>query len=293
MVDVNILGEVTKIIKGANDDPIEFEISVAFIRASALDLAGRYGEAWEVLGAANQKRAGLMKQELKELKEAEQFALKRLRDARAPSRASDKEQTASLFILGPSRSGNPSLDNAIIRTFQTAGLLTQWSLDQLPPQFLPDCRGNYLEELTRRAGPARVFSNTGPMNVHHASYMATVLGKARFIFVKRNHDDVMLRIYMRSYREGHAYAYNLNSIRDHLNWYNQMAALMLEQFPDIVRIVNYEDMVSNPQDAMRMVAELCDLPMPEGPVPPIGDDRGCAEPYRNLMASELGQATSA
>jgi tetratricopeptide (TPR) repeat protein len=312
MIDINILGEITKLTKHANDDPIEFENSIAFIRAIALDKAERYGEAWEVLRAANRTRAGRMKQELKELKEGEQFALKRLRDARGLSHTSLKEQTASLFILGPSRSGktsletlfgrlegakrgyeNPSLDNAISRTFQNAGLLTQWSLDQLPPQFLPDCRGNYLEELTRRAGPARVFSNTGPMNVHHASYMATLLGSARFIFVKRNNNDVMFRIYMRNYREGHAYAYNLNSIRDHLNWYNQMADLMLEQFPDIVRTVHYEDMVSNPRDAMRVVAELCDLPMPEGPVPAIGDDRGCAEPYRNLMASELGQATSA
>src|SRR5258706_9724334 len=143
MIDINILGEVTKVIKDANDDPIEFENSLAFIRASALDRAGRYGEAWEVLGAANRTRASRMRQELKELKEGEQFALKRLRDVRGPSRTSDKEQTASLFILGPSRSGktsletlfgqlegakrgyeNPSLENAITRTFQNAGLLT-------------------------------------------------------------------------------------------------------------------------------------------------------------------------
>ena len=121
-------------------------------------------------------------------------------------------------------------------------------------------------------------------------FMATLLGNARFIFVKRNHDDVMLRIYMRNYREGHPYAYDLNSIRDHLNWYDQMADLMLEKFPSIVRIVSYEDMVANPAGAVRTVAELCGLPMPEGPVPPVGDDRGCAEPYRDLMARELAAA---
>jgi hypothetical protein len=28
--------------------------------------------------------------------------------------------------------------------------------------------------------------------------------------------------------------------------------------------------------------------MPTAPLPPVGDDRGCAEPYREFMAAELG-----
>ncbi len=63
---------------------------------------------------------------------------------------------------------------------------------------------------------------------------------------------------------------------------------MAEKFPDIVRVVNYEDMVADPAGTLRVAAELCGLPMPEGPAPSVGDDRGCAEPYREFMAAELG-----
>jgi hypothetical protein len=34
-----------------------------------------------------------------------------------------------------------------------------------------------------------------------------------------------------------------------------------------------------------MAADLCGLPSPDQPLPAIGDDRNCAEPYRALMAT--------
>jgi len=46
--------------------------------------------------------------------------------------------------------------------------------------------------------------------------------------------------------------------------------------------------VADPAGVLRVAAELCGLPIPEGPTPSIGDDRGCAEPYREFMAAELG-----
>jgi len=306
MIQFDTLAELPKLTRQPNESAADFESAVAFIRATALDAAGRHEEAWDAIRAANRAYAGRMAQELGELQEAERATLKRVRDATGLRNESIKEPTSTLFILGASRSGktslealfgrlpgakrgyeNPALPNAISRTFQNAGLLTLWSLDHLPPQFLPECRANYLRELGRRAASAKVFSNTNPANVHYASYMATLLGNARFIFVKRAPDDIALRIYMRIYQAGNPYAYDLNSIREHLNWYNQIAELMLEKFPSVVRIINYEDMVADPAGAMRTMAELCDLPMPEGPVPALGDDRGCAEPYRDLMAREL------
>jgi hypothetical protein len=46
-------------------------------------------------------------------------------------------------------------------------------------------------------------------------------------------------------------------------------------------------MVTDPAGALRAAAELCDLPVEHGPLPEIGDDRGCAVPYRNLMDTAL------
>ena len=67
----------------------------------------------------------------------------------------------------------------------------------------------------------------------------------------------------------------------------EMMDELAAKLPDRVRIINYEDMVRDPAGALRVAAELCGLPPPKGPVPTIGDDRGAAGPYRELMAAAL------
>ena len=48
-------------------------------------------------------------------------------------------------------------------------------------------------------------------------------------------------------------------------------------------VVSYEEMITDPRAALSPVAELCDLAVPPGPLPELGDDRGCAEPYRGYL----------
>jgi hypothetical protein len=103
---------------------------------------------------------------------------------------------------------NPSLENAIRRTFQSGGLLTSKLFEVLPPKFNSECRALYLKELSRRAGSAKVFTNTDPIRIHDAARVAAALPNVRFIFVKRSMEDNMLRIYMRKYQHGNAYAYD-------------------------------------------------------------------------------------
>jgi hypothetical protein len=97
----------------------------------------------------------------------------------------------------------------------------------------------------------------------------------------------MLRIYMRKYRSGNPYAYDLKATRDHILWYHQMMDLMAEKFPDVTRVVRYEAMIADPAAAPRVAADLCGLPIPDEPLPTLGYDRGCAAPYRQLMTAEL------
>src|SRR5262249_14407595 len=124
----------------------------------------------------------------------------------------------SLFILGPSRSGKSSLEhllgaldgiksgyevpiveNALSRTCQTAALPTSRHLEDLPSELLPMFRENYLEELTRRAESARVFTTTLSQRIHDVSILASVIPNARFVLVRRDLQDTKLRIYMTKY----------------------------------------------------------------------------------------------
>src|SRR4029077_6618447 len=102
-----------------------------------------------------------------------------------------------------------------------------------------------------------------------------------------NLHDNMLRIFMRAYAVGNSYSYDLKAIREHLLWYHQMIDTLAEELPEISRVIHYEDIIADPASALRMGAALCGLAMKEGPLPELGDDRGCAEPYRALIAAAL------
>ena len=309
LVRIDVLAEMDKVVCEPGQDKAKLENSAAFIRAAALDKAGRHAQAWEHLVPANRTLFRAMGEERQERREREQESLAWLRDT--PIRARDDARGGgahpiSLFILGPSRSGkttmeqlaaalpgvkrgyeNPIVENAVRRAFQRSALLTSNAFEYLPPQLDPLCRDIYLEELARRAGSATVFTNTHPGRIHDAFRIAAAFPNVRFIFVKRNLEDTVLRIYMRKYNRGNSYAYDLKSARDHVVWYHQMMDLLAKKLPDAVRIMQYEDMVADPAAALRVAADLCGLPMAGGAVPALGDDRDCASPYRQFIAAEL------
>jgi hypothetical protein len=278
-----------------------------FARAAALDRAGRHVEAWQTLAAANRPLAVRHQDEFKADIARRGRALDWIRSMppKAIQRGFDGAHPISLFILGPSRSGKTSLERlvsalagtkagfevpivekALRRTFQAAGIPTSNFLEELPPQLLPSFRGIYLEELARRAGPARVITNTLPGRIYDAGLIAMAVPNVRFALLKRSLDDLIWRIYLTKYLSGNPYAYDLATIHDYLSWYNSMIDLTAEKLPDVTKVVNYESMVDDPATVLRAVADLCGLGVNEGPLPALDHDRGCAAPYREFIAHE-------
>jgi len=183
---------------------------------------------------------------------------------------------------------NPIVESAVRQTFQSAGLLTDKAFEALPPTLDSQCREIYLGELARRAGSAKVFTNTHPVRIHDAARIAAVFPGVRFIFVKRNLDDNLLRIFMREYAVGNSYSYDLEATREHINWYHQMIDTLTEKLPQISHVIHYEDIIADPAAALRLGADLCGLEVKDGSLPKLGDDRNCSRPYRALIAAALG-----
>jgi len=307
-VSLDLQATFAEIMRGADMKDKADKNLLAFVRAVLLDRAGRHMEAWHQVLAANRAMFSGMRRAAEEMAKTERANIDQLRSKRVQVCASETQdtRTISLFILAPSRSGkttmemlvgtldgvkrgyeNPSVENAIVRTFQSAGLLSSKLFEVLPPQLDDECRAAYLDELARRAGSSRVFTNTHPGRIHDAARVAAAFPNVRFIFVQRNMDDIMFRIFMRVYQSGNPYAYDLKAIREHVTWYNEMIDVLTEKLPDIARVIHYEDIVADPAAALRAAADLCGLPMNHSPLPVIGDDRGCAAPYRDLMNAAL------
>jgi Flp pilus assembly protein TadD len=300
----DLLLELDDIGPDPGQEKAEFENSLAFVRAAILDRASRPREAWDHLLRANRAMHAAKRQEALDLAETQRANLAQLQGRQINIKGDGDAQVVSLFVLGPSRSGkttmetlastlegvkrgyeNPGVENAVRRAFQASGLLTTRMFEVLPPGLDALCSEIYLDELARRAGSPKVFTNTHPGRIHDVARVAAAFPKVRFIFMKRDIEDNLLRIYMRKYQSGNAYAYDLTMIRDHIIWYHRMIDLFVEKLPGITRVVHYEDMVADPTAALRVAADLCELPMTGNPLPEIGDDRACAEPYKTLMAA--------
>src|SRR5262249_2759491 len=257
-INVDLLAELDKLPRDQTEGQQEFEQLAAFVRIRALDKAGRHAEAWQHLMSVNRAIFLAAQEAFRDMSERQRTSLAMFREnpMRAVTDSRNSGHPISLFILGPSRSGkttmeqlvttldgvkrgyeNPSVDKAVRRTFQSAGLLTSSHLEMLPPYHYPQCRDIYLEELAQRVGSARVFTNTHPAHIHAAPLMASTFPNARFIFLKRNIDDSVLRIFQRKYNKGNPYSYNLKATRDYVTWYHQMIDLMAEKLPEIVRII--------------------------------------------------------
>ena len=302
---IDILGALDQLTADRNATDAAFKNSFLFAKAAALDAAGRHEKAWETLVAANRPLAAEYQAELRTHIAARERSLARLRSVAGPVQPSvSGEHPISLFVLGPSRSGKttlerlvsslnpvkagcevPIVEKAVRRTLNAAAIPPSSRLDDLSAELSSPFRETYLEDLTRRAGSARVFTNTLPGHIHTAVRLASVIPNARFVLVKRSPEDVAWRIYLTKYLHGNPYAYDIKTIRDYLDWYNTMIDLTAEKLPDVTLVVSYEAMVDHPAATLRSVAELCGLGAEDRVMPRMPNDRGCSAPYRHYLGA--------
>jgi tetratricopeptide (TPR) repeat protein len=304
-----LLAQLDDVARRTAGDKAEFENLATFVRATVLDKLGRHQEAWEHFQSANRTMFLASQEELRNLIARQRTSLARLRKKpiTVADAATNDGQTISLFILGPSRSGkttmerlvgmlggvkrgyeNLMVESAWRKALQTAGLPETSLFETVPPTLYPVCRAMYHEDLSHRVGSARIFTSTNPLRVHDADLLAAAFPGVRFLCVKRNLEDNVLRVYMRRYKRGNVYSYDLRAARDHIAWYHEMMDLLAQKLPNIVRVIQYENMIADSAAPLCAAADLCGLRMAPAPLPAPGDDRGCAGPYRQFMAAALG-----
>lgn len=316
LVELNITDALQRVQKQRDDSEGDFRVQVAFARAAAFDREGRHREAWEILIEANRmefskKHQADCKLQLEEMKTRRNAARDQPRIASGTSSAPPVDQPLSLFLLGASRSGKTTLErlvgtlertklgyeshlveHAVRRTSQSAGLVTLKSLLLLPPALDAEFRRFYFDELGEAAQGASVFTNTHPGLIANVGRIAAALRDTRFIFIKRDPNDTALRMLIKRYKIGNHHAYNVTTALDYIALYNEMIDIWLDKLPRRSICVSYEDMIADPAGILAKAAELCGASVPDSPLPPLGDDRGCSKPYSGFMAAALKEPVS-
>lgn len=308
-VDFDVLSELEKI------DPANFpaqiriqaEISLAFAKATANHNNQQYELAWNFLETANRlKRATIEARDARfqtEWCEAinRMAALPASLDA---SIRSDGRLPITLFVLGPTRVGKTTVEtlaeslghvrsgyeNRIIdvarqRVLKSAGLPQDLELSQMVSNDRARFTDEFAAIVSERSNGADVFTCTLPGNINRLSDIIELVPNSRFIFLRRDRDDLALRIFMKHYkRKNLSFAYDLRDIDAYIDYYETMIEMAETQLPQCSITLRYEDTIAHPAIARAKIAAHCGLPAPTDPLPELGDDRGVADPYKSSLA---------
>jgi tetratricopeptide (TPR) repeat protein len=310
--DIDPLRCIEGLLPQEGQDEADFEILVGLTRAAALDQQGRHTEAWASLVEANRREFPRHQQSHRRnvlrMEAAYKAALREGGPTPGPV-TQDPSAPMSLFIIGPSRAGKSSLERlvsgldgvkrgfesrlvepAVRRTSQLAGLLTVVDPLELPRSLDAQFRKTYLEDLRELATGARIITDTHPGMITAVGRIAETIPNVRFVFIRRDREDLALRILMKRYRTGNHYAYDIGTIFEYLSRFDQLMDLWVQRLPRLAIALTYEDLVAESRATLQRVAELCEVGLPSEPVPALADDRNCSQPYRELMAKALARA---
>jgi tetratricopeptide (TPR) repeat protein len=291
--------------------------SLSFAKASACRLRGLHEEAWKHAVAANRAAYPSRAAQAKSISEAQNFSLLALHASgngpieRTPS---DPHLPTTLLVLGCSRSGKTTVESllgnwgkvqkgyeshliegCLRRTMMDGGLLMPGSLDLLPKQLYEPFKQNYFSALTSDNEAASVFTNTNPFLISEAVHIIKIIPNVRIVCIKRDIDDTVLSIYMRDYRTANEYAYDLNDIRAHVLWYHEMIDALAIRCPDVVQVIEYEELVTGPARILSSIASGCGLDdsLAGMAVIKVYDGRGTARPYLDAMRLESDKGRTA
>ena len=144
--------------------------------------------------------------------------------------------------------------------------------------------------MAERVGHCAVYTFT--MNnfrfLNHIPDIITIMPNASLIFVDRNIRDIALRLFMCDYKLGNTnYSYRLSSILENIRLWRSAMDWWSKAEPKRCLKLRYEDVVADPRSVLARVCSFCDLPFPDIQIDPPFDDRGCAEPYLELMEGLL------
>jgi len=308
----HLLGEISLLEKQQDTGWSEKDrLTLRFGKSYALSRAGKYAASWRELEGANaavwKTVAGKAQEELEALRSA--LAEARAFNAERIFLASVSNRTVPVFIVGASRSGKTTLErllasldtvhrgyesnivsHAVARTAHEAGLPKIDDIRQLPSSLYTSFSDIFAAELAKRARGARLLTITSPGGAQYAGQLARAIRNAVFIFVRRSTNDNALRCLQKQYEKANYYSYNLAACREYITLYNELIEVWNEKLASRSRLLNYEDLVTEPARALESLTKILPLEVPPGEQFPVGDDSGCAKPFaRYMRMTETGR----
>lgn len=119
---------------------------------------------------------------------------------------------------------------------------------------------DYAAQMRARFPDTPRVTDKSILSYQYLGLIRLALPKARFIVVRRDPRDTLLSIYKNKFAEGtHLYAYSLRDLGLYYRSFVEMVAFWAERVPDWFHIVDYEELVANPEAESRKLIVACGL----------------------------------
>ena len=281
--------------KLAADDPIMAEMdghfrtealapihraNFGFALAKAKEDQKSYGEVFTYLNPAN----ALMREEFPYDIASRTAHVDRLIDAcqgfdwqgAAPV---SKNAFAPIFVTGMPRSGTTLVEQIIASHSRVTGagelgVASQWAQELLaregggayrdagtiePAAF--QALGDRFEAYMHMLFPeVDIVTDKSIQSFSYIGLLRRAMPNARVVVVRRDPRDNLLSIYKNVFPEGtHLYAYNIEDLAEYYRQFVRLVDFWREMVPDWFYEIQYEDLVSNPEEEARKLIAACGL----------------------------------
>jgi tetratricopeptide (TPR) repeat protein len=227
------------------------------------------------------------------------FGSKAIRNA-VPADNSDE---TPVFIVGMMRSGTTLMEQVLASHPDVAGGGELPFLQNLVdaraaatntryPEFVGGMQGpdflemgrQYIGMVRKRFGQEpRFITDKMPQNFLYAGLIHLMLPKARIICMQRDPLDTCLSVYTILFSEHHAYAYDLREAGLYTRFSRDLMAFWKDWLGDSIHFQSYEELVAEPEPAVRKLLAFCDLPFHENCLRFHATDR----PVKTASASQV------
>ncbi len=262
------------------------QILYHFAIAKALEDCGQYAHAFEHLNKGNALRFSTFNYDIR-TDEAfigsiiNSFSKKSMAQVLANKDFKPNESAKPIFIVGMPRSGT-SLVEKILASHSdvygggelehffglgTRGFLTQETgflykdISTYEIKMFNEIADAYLAKVGDMASNVAHVTDKLPFNMLLIGLIHLVFPKAKIIYCRRNAIDTCLSIYKQNFTtDNYRFAYNLQSLGQFYNLAEKLMAHWQAICPDAFVDIEYEALIANPEQQIRKLVQLCELP---------------------------------
>ena len=240
---------------------------------------GNFDLAWQAMQGANQKDA--QRQPLWPSDKVRVANLRALDAIPSIRRSSDDlMQKGPVFIVGMFRTGSTLFEQILSAhsAFTPLGESEFWPrhvaslggamvLPGRPPDatLMEKLRTEFWRHAQERGvDQVRRLTDKRPDNLFHLPLILPTLPSARVVITQRDWRDTLISVYGTRLHAQHGYATDIANIRSHIKLCHELADQWSNQYPERVRIVNYENLVADPEGELRQLLHWLDEPWESG-----------------------------